>query len=79
MNYHINKGRSWMDMDILGQALFERLLLSKEDLLKALLSETNNVEAESHSVDTRVIFYLAECYLRCHLKQQAIEKRVSVP
>ena len=75
---HDQKGRSWMDVDILGQALFERLLLSRDDLTKAVLSETNNADAAGHSVETRVIIYLSESYLRCHNQQQAIKNRVSL-
>ena len=74
---HDQKGRSWMDLDILGQALFERLLLSKDDLIKAALSETNVTNAEGHPFETRVIVYLSECYLRCHKQHQAIKNMVS--
>lgn len=72
---HSQNGRSWLNVDILGQALFERLLLTKEDLIKSLLSDQAPKE-ESHATVTRIIFYLAECYNRCHRHQISLEKKV---
>ena len=73
---HQQNGRLWMDIDILGQALFERVLLSKEDLMKSVLIDSAKINEEGHVVQTQVIHYLAECYLRCHNKQIILEKMV---
>lgn len=72
---HSQNGRSWLNIDILGQGLFERLLLTKEDLVKSLLCDQVPKE-ECHSLETRIIFYLAECYNRCHRHQISLEKKV---
>ena len=76
---HQQGGRLWMDLDILGRALFERVLLSKEDLRNALLTE--NVEKigdEGHAVQTKVMHYLADCYIRCFNYQKKLEQKVSI-
>ena len=75
---HQQNGRLWMDIDILGQALFERVLLSKEDLIKSVLIDSAKINEEGHVVQTQVIHYLAECYLRCHNKQMILEKMVCI-
>ena len=61
----------------LGQALFERVLLSQEDLLKAVLIDGSKVDKNGHVVQPKVLHYLAECYLRCHNRQNMLQKRVS--
>ena len=58
--------------------MFERVLLNKEDLIKAvIINENEKINEEGHVVQTKVIHYLAECYLRCHNHQKMLEKRVN--
>ena len=75
---HDQAGRSWMDLDLLPQALFERLLLAENDLKKSLISDGNISYDDCHPTDSRPIVYLAECYLRCHARQSSLEKLVSL-
>lgn len=70
-------GRSWLDLDVLGQVLFERLLLSKEDLSSAVISAEKRLDPECHALNTSSICYLAEAYFRCCRHLNAIRKRVS--
>ena len=73
---HQQGGRLWMDLDILGRAIFERVLLSKEDLKNALLIENEKISDEAHVLQTKVMHYLADCYLRCFNYQKNLEKKV---
>jgi hypothetical protein len=74
---HEQKGRSWLDLDVLGQALFERLLLDKQDLDKAVICDHDHTSHEGHVVQTNVIIYLAECFRRCHIQETNLKRRVS--
>ena len=60
---HSQKGRSWLDVDILGQALFERLLQSKEDLQKNCLPDMPKTSC--HAIEINALSYLGECFIRC--------------
>ena len=76
---HDQSGRSWMDLDVLGQALFERLLLQPEDLKKSVLYDQGSPDEDSHAVNSKVCLYLSECYMRCHSRQVNFNKKVSFP
>ena len=56
--------------------MFERVLLSQEDLIKAVLIDGSKVDTNGHVVQPKVLHYLAECYLRCHNRQNMLQKRV---
>ena len=75
---HNQNGRTWLGLDVLSQALFERLLMSSDDLRKALLLQEDNkhVQQSSHATESLVIAYLAQAYFRAHnLQQQLLNRR----
>ena len=76
---HEQNGRTWLGLDILGQALFERLLMSKEDLKKSLMTENESqvLPKKNHAIENNVIVFLAEAYFRAQNLQNALNKRVS--
>ncbi len=71
-----NIGRSWFDIDILGQALFERLQLSRKVIRKNVLRVDEKRKPGQHVIEDEVVHYLIECYVRCVGKQQALQRLV---
>lgn len=64
------KGRSWLDVDVLARAVFERLLMSPDELNKAVLLKEASAKTASHYVvEWKVVNYLSSCYFRLVLKQ----------
>ena len=65
------KGRSWLDVDVVGRALFERLLMSVSDVQASVLFKENSGKTAS-SVVTRkeTVTYLTECYFRLRHEQR---------
>jgi hypothetical protein len=57
------KGRSWLDVDVLGRAICERLLMAADEMSKSVLLKSK--QSGSHRVtEPKVVAYLSECYFR---------------
>ena len=75
---HEQNGRTWLGLDLLGQALFERLLMSREDLIKSLMTESSSPLAKkNHAIENEAIVYLAEAYFRANNLENTLNNRVS--
>ena len=74
---HEQNGRTWLGLDLLGQALFERLLMSTEDLRKSLMTESKTLPKKNHAIEYHVIFYLVEAYFRAQNIENTLNNRVS--
>jgi hypothetical protein len=56
-----------LDADVMERAIFERIQLSREDLVSAVITngaKRKNVAVSGHVVEHRCIVYLAEVYRR---------------
>lgn len=69
-------GRTWIDLDVLGQALFERLWCDKDELQKSLLT-VDEAPTRGHAVEANVVTYLCEAYRRCWAKHNVLKRRQS--
>ena len=59
------KGRSWLDVDVVGRAVFERLLMASEDVHKSILFKEKTSKSASHLVtEAKTVTYLSDCYFR---------------
>ena len=70
---HQQNGRTWLGLDILSQALFERLLMTSDDLRKSLIVEEDK---KSHATESLVIPYLVQAFFRAYNLQQQLLNRV---
>ena len=73
---HQQNGRTWLGLDILSQALFERLLMTSDDLRKSLIVEEDKEDKKSHATESLVITYLVQAFFRAYNLQQQLLNRV---
>ena len=73
---HEQNGRTWLGLDILSQALFERLLMTSDDLRKSLIVEEDKEDKKSHANESLVITYLVQAFFRAYNLQQQLLNRV---
>ena len=74
---HDQNGRNWLGIDILGQALFERLLMQPEDLRKSLISDdASNGPKKNHAIEPNVIPYLSQAFYRAFNLAKHLRTRV---
>ena len=72
---HEQNGRTWLGLDVLSQALFERLLMTSEDLNKSLVIQDKVLsQSQNHSTQNLVIVYLAQAYFRARNLQKALKE-----
>ena len=59
------RGRTWLDVDVVGRAVFERLLMSPQEINSAVLFKEASAKTASHYVvEWKVVNYLSCCYFR---------------
>ena len=59
------KGRTWLDVDVVGRAIFERLMMSGDDVKKSILLKDKSMKgASQHVTEMKVVVYLSESYFR---------------
>ncbi|XP_076074488.1 ubiquitin conjugation factor E4 A-like isoform X2 [Mytilus galloprovincialis] len=60
------EGQTWLDMDCLEQAVFERLLMREPGLYIVSLTSAKTEDAESARIagESQVLHYLYQCYVR---------------
>jgi hypothetical protein len=52
-------------VDVVGRAIFERLLMADDDVKKSVLLKDKSMKGASHHVtEMKLVVYLSECYFR---------------